>query len=211
MNHESDTACLAPEGPNASGQTGDVRGEEDQPRQSFLEMLDDGQRGPDQGRQGSDRLRSRLPRRDLRDVLAGDQRRAARRPGPHHRLPAAHAQVQGRRCDLHRAVAGPGLPDHQGPDRRPRRPRPHHPGRRLHLLPHRRRARRQCHPDRQGERRLRHGRRRVHRLRRLRRRLPQRLGDALRLRQGRPAGGCCRRGRWKRRAACAPWSRSHGR
>ena len=41
------------------------------------------------------------------------------------------------------------------------------------------------HPGAQGRRRAGHGRRRLHRLRRLRRRLPERLGHALRRRQGR--------------------------
>ena len=71
------------------------------------------------------------------------------------------------------------LPGHQGPGRRPQRPRPHHRGGRLYLGEHRLRARRQRHPDSQGHRRRSHGRGGVHRLRRLRRRLPQRFGRAL--------------------------------
>ena len=67
--------------------------------------------------------------------------------------------------------------------------RQHHRGGWLHLLPHRRRGRRQRYPDRQGSRRLRHGRGRVHRLRGVCRLLPEQLGDALCQQQGRPAGG----------------------
>ena len=37
--------------------------------------------------------------------------------------------------DHHRAVAGRGVPDHQGPRGRPQRVRPHHRGRRLHHAP----------------------------------------------------------------------------
>ena len=44
--------------------------------------------------------------------------------------------------DHGRAVAGGGVPDHQGPRRRPQRVRPHHRGRRLHHRAHRQRARR---------------------------------------------------------------------
>ena len=42
-------------------------------------------------------------------------------PERHHDLPAAHALVQGRRHDHHRAVAGRRVPGAQGPLRRPRR------------------------------------------------------------------------------------------
>ena len=56
---------------------------------------------------------------------------------------------------------------------------------RVRLGPDRERPRGQRHPRAQGRRRAGHGRRRLHRLRRLRRRLPERLGHALRLGQGR--------------------------
>ena len=51
------------------------------------------------------RLRPRLPRGHLRHVRADDQRPGPR-PRGHHDLPAAHALVQRRRHDHHRAVAG---------------------------------------------------------------------------------------------------------
>ena len=38
----------------------------------------------------------------------------------HHHLPAAHAELQGRRHHLRRAVAGAGVPGHQGSGGRPR-------------------------------------------------------------------------------------------
>ena len=64
-------------------------------------------------------------------------------------VPAAHAQVRRRGRDRRRAVAGQGLPDHQGPDVRPARARPHHRGRRLHHVADGRRPRRQ--PDARPE------------------------------------------------------------
>jgi succinate dehydrogenase / fumarate reductase iron-sulfur subunit len=64
----------------------------------------------------------------------------------------------------------------------------HHPGRGLHLRQHRFGAGRQCHPDSDGSGRKGHGRRGLHRLRGLRGGLPQRLGHAVRERQGLPTG-----------------------
>ena len=118
----SETDRLAPEG---AGRTGQIRNlhREEHNRAPFLSRdARRGERRPDQGRQGADRLRPRLPRRDLRHLLPGHQRRSPRRAGADHRLPAPHAQVQGWRHHLHRTVAGAGLPDHQRPDRRPLRP-----------------------------------------------------------------------------------------
>jgi succinate dehydrogenase / fumarate reductase iron-sulfur subunit len=57
-----------------------------------------------------------------------------------HDLPAPHAQLQGRRRGLDRALAGQGLPGAEGPDRGPLGLRPHHPGGRLHVRPTRARA-----------------------------------------------------------------------
>ncbi len=62
---------------------------------------------------------------DCREGICGivrddHQRRRARPAAGHHDLPAAHAALQGRRHDRHRAVAGPGVPGDQGPGRRPR-------------------------------------------------------------------------------------------
>ena len=79
------------------------------------------QRAADRRGQGSDRLRPRLPRGHLRHVLADDQRPGPRPAAGHGDVPAAHAQVRRRRRDRRRAVAGAGVPDHQGPDGRPRR------------------------------------------------------------------------------------------
>ena len=92
------------------------------------------QRAADRRGRGAGRLRPRLPRGHLRHVRPDDQRRrrTARERGTttcqlHMR------QLQGRRDDRHRAVAGRRLPGDQGPGGRPRRLRPDHPGRRLHL------------------------------------------------------------------------------
>jgi succinate dehydrogenase / fumarate reductase iron-sulfur subunit len=88
---------------------------------SFLEMLDVlNEQLIGQGR-GAGRLRH-----DCREGIcgmcgAGDQRPRPR-PGGHDHLPAAHAQLQGRRRDHHRAVARRGLPGDQGPRRRPLAP-----------------------------------------------------------------------------------------
>ena len=55
------------------------------------------QRGTDQEGRGRDRVRLRLPRRHLRHVQPGRQRRRARSRSRHDRLPAPHAPLQGRR------------------------------------------------------------------------------------------------------------------
>jgi ferredoxin len=100
-------------------------------------------------RAGADRLRPRLPRGHLRLLRLHDQRRAAR--------PAAETTV----CQLHmrhyRTATSSG--SSRGAPRRSRSSatssstapaRPHHPGGRLHLRPHRQRAGRQRHPDPEG-------------------------------------------------------------
>ena len=165
------------------------------------------QRAADAARRRPDRLRQRLPRRHLRDVRAGDQRRGPR-PAADHDLPVAHALVQGRRRDRHRAVAGRRLPGGQGPGGRPGRVRPDHPGRRLHLGPDRHRARRARRAGAQDRRRPRVRRRHLHRLWRLRRRLPQRLGDAVHRGQGHPPRACCRRASPSATPGCRAWSPS---
>ena len=155
------------------------------PEMSFLEMFDVRQRPA--GRRGprADRLRPRLPRGHLRLVLDDDQRPGPRPVGGHRHLPAAHAQVPRRRRDRRRAVAGPGVPDHPRPRRRPQRVRPHRRGRRLHHRADRQRARRQPDPRAQGGRRRGDGRRRVHRLRRVRGRVPERRRPAVHRGEGR--------------------------
>ncbi|CAG6391331.1 hypothetical protein SCOCK_110159 [Actinacidiphila cocklensis] len=115
----------------------------------------------------------------------GHQRRGAR-PGTHHQLPAAHAVLPRRRHHRRRTLAGRRLPRGARPRRGPRRLRPDHPVRRLRQRPHRLRARGARHPGAQGRRRQRLRARRVHRLRRLRGGVPQRLRDALHLREGQP-------------------------
>ena len=77
---------------------------------------------------------------DCREGICGtcgadDQRPGPRAPEGHGHLPAAHAQVHRRRDDHHRAVAGDGLPGHQGPHGRPQPVRRHHRGRWLHHAP----------------------------------------------------------------------------
>ena len=109
--------------------------------------------------------------------------------------------------DRHRAVAGHGVPDHQGPDGRPGGVRPHRRGRRLHHRPDRWRARRQPHPDPQAGRRRGDGRRRVHRLRCLRGGVPERRGQPVHRGEGRATSTCCRRARPSATAGSRRWSR----
>ena len=137
---------------------------------------------------------------DCREGICGSLRDDDQRPGPrpaegHGHLPAPHAEVRRRRRDLHRAVAGPGLPRAEGPHRRPDRLRPHRRGGRLHHRPHRRRARRQPHADPQGGGRRGDGRGRLHRLRRLRGRLPEQRRAAVHRRPSSTTSTCCRRAR----------------
>ena len=145
------------------------------------------QRAADRQGRRAGRVRSRLPRRHLRHVLADDQR-------PRRTAAAARTTT----CQLHmrlfndgdeiwiepwRAAAFPVIKDLV---RRPQRVRPHHRGRRLHHRERRLGARRERHPDPEGSGRPRDGCGRVHRLRRVRRRVPERLGDAVRRREARP-------------------------
>ena len=69
-----------------------------------------------------------------------------------------------------------GVPDHQGPDGRPRPARPHRRGRWIHHRPDRWRTRRQPDPDPEAGRRCLDGRRRMHRLRCLCGGVPERRG-----------------------------------
>ena len=117
----------------APGRLVDYAADNVSPDMSFLEMLDVVNEGLIKKRRGRDRVRLGLPRRHLRHVRPRRQRRPARARPRHDGLPAAHAPVQGRRHDHHRAVARQGLPRRQGPRRRSQRVRPHHRGRRLRV------------------------------------------------------------------------------
>ena len=94
------------------------------------------QRTPHRGGQGSRRVRSRLSRGHLRNLLTDDRRQGARTAAGHRHLSGPHAGVLERRRNRPRAVASCRIPGHQGPDGRPGGVRPHHRSRRLH---HRRR------------------------------------------------------------------------
>ena len=120
----------------------------------------------------------------------------------HHRLPASHAPLQGRRRALPGAVARAGFPVIKDLVGRPQRVRPHHRRRRLHLGADRQRAGRQRHPGAEGRRRPRHGRGGLHRLRRLRGGVSQRLGGAVHRRQD-LAPRHAAAGPARARAACA--------
>ena len=139
---------------------------------SFLEMLDIVNEDYRERRR-ADRVRSRLPRGHLRHVLADDQRRAARAERDDD-LPALHAQVQGRRHDLRRAVprrpfpvvaisssiAAPSTASSRRAASSPRAPARAPDGNAI--------------PIPKDERRRRDGSRGLHRLRRLRGGLPER-------------------------------------
>ena len=99
------------------------------PDMSFLEMLDVVNEGLIAQRRGADRLRPRLPRRNLRRLRHDDQRRRARPAARHGHLPAPHAPLPRRGRDHHRALAGAGLSGGPRPDRRPLGLRSRHPGR----------------------------------------------------------------------------------
>ena len=88
-----------------------VRGSRHQPRHVVPRDARRGQRAADAARGGADRVRSRLPRGDLRLVRPDDQRRGPRPAAGHRHLPAPHAELQGRR---RRSTSSPGGP---GPSR----------------------------------------------------------------------------------------------
>ena len=103
--HEPDPAHLAAEGPDGQGQDGHLQGQRHLPRHVLPRDARRPQRAADPERRRPGRLRPRLPRGHLRHVRRHDQRPGAR-PAADDHLPAAHALVQGRRHDRHRAVAG---------------------------------------------------------------------------------------------------------
>ena len=113
---------------------------------SFLEMLDVVNEEPDRKGRGADRVRPRLPRGHLRHVLAGHQRHPPRRPQAAPPSASSTCAISRTATTIviepWRAKAFPVIKDLVD---RPQRLRPHHPGRRLHLREHRRRARRATH------------------------------------------------------------------
>ena len=86
-------------GPTAEGGLEEYEATDISPDMSFLEMLDVVNEGLIERGRDADRVRPRLPRRDLRLVRHDDQRRGARSDEGHGDLPAPHAQLQGRRHD----------------------------------------------------------------------------------------------------------------
>ena len=197
---------------NAEGRFVTYEARDISPDMSFLEMLDVVNEGLIEQGRGADRVRPRLPRGDLRPcgvVINGDPH------GPRRATTACQLHMrsfQRRRRPDARAVAGGGLPGHQGPDRGPRRastgssPPAASSRVRTGNAPEA-----NCHPRAEGRRRARHGRRRVHRLRRLRRRLPERLGHALRRGQGRAPQPRCPQGQPERNRRVARDGRADGR
>jgi hypothetical protein len=207
------------EGPTTKGASRPTR-PRTSPDMSFLEMLDVVNESSSE-RRGAHRLRPRLPRghlRHVRLVINGVAHGPTRAPPP----ASCTCALQGRRHHHHRAVAGQSLPRASRTCRRPQRLRPHHQAGgyisvRTGGAPD---ANADADPKEDADEAIR--RRGLHRLRRLRGRLPQRLGHALRRRQGQPprapAPGAARapparpehgRARWTRRAsATAPTTAS---
>ena len=130
--HQPDAEDLAPEGPRRPRPLRDVQDRRDQRRGVVPGDARRAQRAADRREPRAGRVRPRLPRGHLRHVLADDRRPGPRPAAGHGDVPAAHAQVPLEHGDHRRAVAGDGVPDHQGPDGRPRRVRPDHRGRRVH-------------------------------------------------------------------------------
>ena len=80
--------------PNASGPLVEYEARDISPDMSFLEMLDVVNERLILKRRDADRVRSRLPRGDLRHVRHHDQRRRPRADDGHGHLPAPHADLQ---------------------------------------------------------------------------------------------------------------------
>ena len=163
------------------GQAGDATRRTTSARDmSFLEMLDVVNEELIAEGRGAGRLRPRLPRRDLRHVRLMINGMRARPAARHHRLPAAHAPLQGRRHDLPRAVARQGVPGDQetwwstAARSTASSPAGGYISVRTGSAPDA-----NAHPGPQGERRTGDGCRGLHRLRRLRGGLPERVGDAV--------------------------------
>lgn len=207
--HEAHPARLAPAERRRHRRHGHVRGRRHLKGHVVPRDARHPQRGAHpQGRRAG-RLRPRLPRGHLRRLQPGHQRRRPR-SGAHHHVPAPYAVLQGRRHHRRRAMAGLRLPGGEGPGRGPLGLRPDHPGRRLHQRPDRLRARGPRHAGSETGCRLRLRARGVHRLRRLRRRLSQRLGDALHLGEDQPPQ-CAAAGRARARDPGARHGRGDGR
>ena len=162
---------------------------------SFLEMLDVLNEQLDRARARSrSRSTTTAARASAASCAHDDQRPAAR---PERAPPPASCTCASFKDGdeiYDRAVARRGLPGRQGPRRRPQRVRPHR-SQAGGFITRQRGWRRDANAilDPEGGRRPRDGRRRVHRLRRLRGRVPERLGDAVHRREGRPPRTSSRR------------------
>ena len=164
------------------------------PDMSFLEMLDVVNEQLIEQGDDADRVRSRLPRGDLRLVRRDDQRRGAR-PVARRRRPASCTCAASRTAtrssiEPWRARAFPVIKDlcvNRGALDR--------------IIaaggyisaPHGRRAGRERDPGAEGRRRRGDGCRGVHRLRRVRGGVPERLGLAVHRRRRSRTSACCRR------------------
>ena len=110
---------LAAGGPGRARRVRDLRRARREPRHVVPRDARHRQRAPDPRRQGTHRLRPRLPRGHLRFVRDDDQRAGPRPAARHRDVSAAHAEVLRRRPHHDRTVARGGLPDRARPDRRP--------------------------------------------------------------------------------------------
>ena len=203
--NEPDPARLAAEGPRRRrAASSPTRRTDVSPDMSFLEMLD----------VVNERLIAEGEEpiafdHDCREGICGTCglmiNGVAARPAPrHHRLPAPHAQLQGRRHDRHRAVAraAPSRCSRTWSSTAARSTGSSRPAASS-------RCRTGSAPDGNAipvpkdDADAGDGRRRLHRLRRLRGGLPERLGDAVHRGQGRRTSACCRRASPSAARACA--------
>ena len=163
------------------------------------------ERSPRGAGRAARRLRQRLPRGHLRRL-----RHRGGRPPPwpaaaHHDLPRAHARLPRRRHDHARALPHRRVPRAARPRGGSPRARPRDAGRRLRVRAHGQRARGQCAAHRARGGGARAGRRDLHRVRSLRGRVPERLGGAVRRRQGEPSRRACPRASRSARGGPGRW------